>query len=64
MSKRLVISVIASIAMSIGGFFASCGSGDNSKSITTDILDHPERFNNLSSEEMKALAAGKEIEKR
>jgi hypothetical protein len=59
MSKRLVMSILSAIAMSIGGFFVSCGSNDTANISPSAVLEHPERFGGLSSQELKALATPK-----
>ncbi|HVT11955.1 MAG TPA: hypothetical protein VHE55_06785 [Fimbriimonadaceae bacterium] len=38
MSKRIVMSVLATIAMSIGGFFVSCGSGSDDSAGPADVV--------------------------
>ena len=42
MSKQIVMSVLFSLALSVGGFFVSCGSNDSGPSTTSLMVQLPD----------------------
>jgi|SRR5579862_7218577 len=59
MSKKIVMSLLLSAAMSVGGFFVSCGSGQQGGSKTNLIVNLPEGCTLLSpKDELGALTSG------
>jgi hypothetical protein len=58
-SKRIVISVLASLAMSFGGWLVSCGSGGESNARQPVIVQLPENCTLLSPQDsLGAMTSG------
>lgn len=64
MSKRLIMSLLSAAAMSVGGFFVSCGDHTEAQESSAVIVQLPEGCSLVSPrDELGALTAGTPVAK-